>query len=162
MLSAQRIAAFVIFPQGPTHVRHKRNLHPQPIAVDAQRGNAYWLASLTLSNPLTSAVLRPYDGQHVIGNASLSRRVTADTSKDAAAAAVVSAVLANVARLSGKSAAPVMVTLSEADPLSAVPLVASFADKSTYRVRDVMVLLATDSTASAAYAQVISYLAGKL
>jgi hypothetical protein len=133
--------------------------NPNPVTPAAC--NEYWVSSITLSNPLLSAVLRPSDGQHVIGNASLAKRIVADASKDAAALAAVTAAFAQIQRVSGKPAAPTCLTVSEADPLGKIQLIAVFADKSVYRVADLMALVASDSQVAAAYAGVIEYLATK-
>ena len=133
--------------------------NPTPITPNAC--GTYWVSSLTLSNPLMSALLRPCDGQFVVGNVSKSKRVTADTSKDAAAKTVVDAVFAQLQRLSGKTSDVLAATVSEADPLDKIQLVAVFADKSTYAVADLMALVGSDEQVAAVYAQVISYLATK-
>ena len=106
--------------------------NPNPIAPGAC--NKYWIASLTLSNPLFSATLRPFDGQFVVGNASKAKQVVADASKDSAAAAVVTAAFAQITRLSGNAAAVEVVTYYEADPLAPVAVTAVFADGSTFSI----------------------------
>ncbi|MGD0899217.1 MAG: hypothetical protein ABR915_15380 [Thermoguttaceae bacterium] len=133
--------------------------NPNPVTPAAC--GQYWVSSITLSNPLFSAVLRPSDGQFVIANASKARRIVADASKDAAALAAVTAAFAQIQRVSGKAAAVSVLTVSEADPLSAIQLVAVFADKSVYRVADLMALVASDPQVAAAYAGVLAYLATK-
>ena len=133
--------------------------NPNPVTPNVC--GQYWVSSITLSNPLFSAVLRPYDGQFVIANASKARRIVTDTSKDAAALAAVTAAFAQIQRISGKSAAPTCLTVSEADPLAAIQLIAVFADKGVYRVADLMALVASDPQVAAAYAGVLAYLATK-
>jgi hypothetical protein len=117
-----------------------------------------WVSSITISNPLFSAILRPYDGQYVLGNESLAKRVMADTSASAAAKAVVDAVFAQVARISGNAAAVTCVTASEADPLLPISVVAVFADGSTYRIADLFAATTADADLAAAYAGVIAWL----
>jgi hypothetical protein len=131
--------------------------NPNPITPNVC--DKFWVSSITLSNPLLSAVLRPYDGQIVIGNPSKENRVVADTSKDAAAAAAVTAIFAQITRLSEKTAAVSVATVSEADPLSPIRLVAVFSDRSSFSIPDVMALVASDSAVAAAYNQVLEYLA---
>jgi hypothetical protein len=133
---------------------------PNPTPITTASCATFWSSSLTLSTPLLSATLRPCDGQHVLGNRSLAKRVVADTTKDAAAAAVVAAVAAQMQRLSGK--APVsLVTVSECDPLAPVSVLALFADKTQYKIPDLFALVGSDPLVAAAYAQVIAYLATK-
>jgi hypothetical protein len=134
---------------------------PNPNPVTPTACGSYWVSSLALSNLLFSAILRPFDGQFVVGNASKARRIAVDTSKDAAAKTVVDAAFAEIKTLSGKTADVVAATVSEADPLAKIQLVAVFADKSTYRIGDLMALVGSDPQVAAAYAQVLSYLASK-
>jgi len=134
---------------------------PNPSPITPGPCGQYWVSSLTLSNPLFSATLRPSDGPHVLGNPALAKRITADTTKDAVAAAAVASVFDQVARLSGKSAAVAVVTVSEADPLGPVQVLAVFADKSTYRIADLFAMLADDAAVAAAYGEVMAFLATK-
>ena len=133
--------------------------NPSPVTPNAC--NEYWVTSITLSNPLLAAALCPFDGQYVIGNASKSKRIVADTSRDSAALAAVNAVFAQISRLSGNSAAVNVVTTSEADPLSPVAVTAVFADGNVYQIADLFALIAADSQAAAAYESLMSYLASK-
>jgi hypothetical protein len=121
----------------------------------------YWVSSLTLSTPLVAATLRPYDGQYVVGNASKAKRVVADTSKDTAAAALVTAAFAQFQRLASKTAAVKVASVCEADPLSPVRVTALFTDNSTYIIADLMSLIGTDTQVAGVYGQILSYLATK-
>ena len=132
--------------------------NPNPVAPACGK---YWVSSLTLSNPLFSATLRPFDGQFVVGNASKAKLVVADASKDSAAAAVVTAAFAQITRLSANAAVVQCVTYCEADPLLPVAVTAVFADSSTFSIPDVLSLVGGDPLAAAAYNGLIAYLATK-
>ena len=81
--------------------------------------------------------------------------------RNVAAAAVVSAVFAQVTRLSGNAAAVAVATVSEADPLAPVVATAVFADQTVYSIPDVLSLVGSDPLVATAFNSLLSYLATK-
>lgn len=133
--------------------------NPDPITPNVC--SHYWISNLTLTPAMLAATLRPFDGQHVLGNASLAKRVVADPTKDTAAAAVITTVTTAVQAIAGKTAAISLITVSDADPLGKTLVLALFADKSIFRVADLFTLLASNSQAAAAFNALITFLATK-
>jgi hypothetical protein len=133
--------------------------NPNPITPGVC--NLYWVASLSLSEPMLTAMLRPTDGRFVIANPENAKQIAIDATKDAAAKAVVDSVFAQITRLSNKTATVRLASISQPDPSAKISLLAGFDDKTSYRIGDVMAIVDTDLAVASAYQAVLSYLASK-